>query len=630
MAIHYVNSVNENLDTVKELISKLRSGVTRIGLDTETNGLDPFTNEVLLVQIGIDDEVYVLNRGRIGLPFFVSLFNLINERNIVCVGHNIKFDMKMIKCDTDVWLKKAYCTQTAESVLTAGVGEKLYSLANLVMKYYYEEMDKEVRLQFIGMRQGDSFTEQQITYGAKDILYLTGIMDIQLEKCQEAKLGKIFELEMKLLPVVAKMEHRGITLDVDHWNKLTDDAEVNLIELERKLKASLLSHKKLGKYENAYDFATALAIPVKTKRDTLALQSITDQTAIVDWAVEKFNMGSHKQLLTVLNLVGIKVKNTNEKTLRKLESNEIIDLILEYRDFEKRLSTYGRNIIELINPVTGRIHTEYFQVGTQTGRFSSTNPNMQNIPTHNGYREGFVARPGYSFMAIDYSQQEYRLAGALSKEQKIIEAYLNGFDMHTATAAIRYNKKFEDVTKDERSKGKTINFAVLYGTTEFGLKKNLQISIDDAVELLKNFFAGYPRLTAFKKAVEDTIVKLGYSITPMGRRRYFKELPPFATPKDIETHISKMKREGFNMVIQGGGADVTKLAMVALEENNPFPDGFFPLLQVHDEIVAEVEDSILDEALKFMKSTMENAFQPFLGEIPAVVDAKISKVWTKS
>lgn len=628
--IYYVKNFADGIDIIKTMLDSLAK-VDHVTIDTETTGLDPFTCDILLYQFKVGDDIFVLNRGKIGSKFFTKLIDKVNDLNILCLGHNIKFDAKMIKQDTGVWIKRMYDSMIIESVLTSGLGGKYPSLAELVKKYCNIDLDKSNRLEFLNMNHNSDFTDGQINYSALDVLYIDDIRNGQLNLVEEAHLGKIVELEMNVLPVVVKMERQGITLDIPYWKKLTDGASIQCDELRVKVKYTIFDALDLSKYDNALSLTDALCIPAKTKRLRVTLESITDPAESKSWIMANFNIASHKQLLTALNLIGIETPDTNEKTLSRLPSHPVIDIILEYRDYEKRISTYGYNVIEAVNPVTGRIHTEFNQIGTSTGRFSSSGGvNMQNIPTHNGYREGFVARDGFSFMAMDYSQQEYRLAGSLSKEPAIIDAYLAGYDMHTASAAKRYNKEFKDVTKDERSKGKGINFTVLYGGTEWALGKNLKVPTDEAKQILSKFFADYPRLTLFKNAVEERIVKLGYSVTPMGRRRYFKALSPLSTPYEVVSHISKMKREGFNMVIQGGGADVTKLALYDMDRNNPFGDLFIPLLQVHDEIVAEVHDSILVEAEIFMKAQMEGAFQPFLGVIPALVEAHVSKRWEKS
>lgn len=628
--IRYINNLTDNIEDAKYLIGLLKTS-TIIGLDTETTGLDPFTSQVLLVQISVGGDDFVINRGGVGISFVTNLLNLINDNSILCIGHNIKFDMKMLRQDTGIWIKKVHDTMIIEAVLTSGLGGKFVSLLDLVAKYCEVYLEKETRLDFLEMNHESSFSERQITYSATDVHYLYPIYTEQMRLAKEANLEAIVDLECKVEPVVAKMEREGIILDIPYWSDLTGKAEIKLKELEIKLKELLLSSVDMSKYSNAFEFSQAVAIPVKTKKLTKELESILDPNLVMGWVVDNLNIHSHKQLLTLLNLIGIKTPDTNEKTLKKLPENKYVATILDFRDYEKRLSTYGYNVIEAVNPVTGRIHADFNQVGTASGRFSSSGGvNMQNIPTHDGYREGFVARPDYTLLAVDYSQQEYRLAGAITREPKIIEAYVNGFDMHTATAALRFNKELKDVTKDERNKGKAVNFTILYGGTEYALGKNLDIPKGEAEAILAQFLESYPVLAQFKEKAENRIAELGYSVTLMGRRRYWQALPIFATPKEIVNYENRMKREGFNHCIQGTGADVTKLAMHRLDTNNPFGDKFIPLLQVHDEVVAEVHDSIAKEAEEWMKFEMEEAFRPFLGIIPAKTDSKLSKRWTKS
>lgn len=629
MAIVYIDNIDNQKDSIKKLISEIKSNPKYIYLDTETTGLDPFLSKVLLIQIRVFDDIYVINRQLLGEEFSKSLIKLINSVDSVVVGHNIKFDSKMIRTDTGIWLSKLYDTMIAECVLSAGIGKALYSLSELTQKYCGIVLNKKDRLSFTEVTADFSFTEQQITYAATDLVYLEEIVTAQMERAESEKLLDIIDLEMKVVSVVSKMEYQGITLDVPHWLVLTEDAEKVADEISKLLTDKIFERLDKSKYSNALEFANALCIPVKNKRDKVAAESITDIDSVLDWAKRQFNANSTKQMVTSLNLIGVETKDTNAKTLKKLPKDDVIDTILDLREVEKKISTYGRNVIDLINPVTNRIHTDYYQMGTETGRFSSRNPNMQNLPRKGGYREGFISREGFSLISMDYSQQEYRLVGALSKEPKIIEAYVAGSDMHTATASNRFKKPLSEITSEERNFGKTMNFAILYGTTEFGLMRNFSVTKEEALEMLDDFYKGYPKLTAFKNYAEDLIMKLGYSITPLGRRRYFPPLPVFGSPYELEKITSKMKREGFNMIIQGGGADITKIALSRMNIENPFEDLFNPILQIHDEIVCEVHDSILNDGLNFMESCMIGAFKPFLGEIPAKVDHRISKRWGK-
>ena len=432
---------------------------------------------------------------------------------------------------------------------------------------------------------------------------------------------------MKLVPVVATMELNGITLNKEAWNKLTEQATVTTETLKRELKETLLAFVSYSC--NGLQLAEKLHIPVSRKRDQQALELITDSGVLKTWVNENFNLNSHLQLKTLLELAGIKVTDTNEKTLKKFGRNKVIDLLLEYREAVKKLTTYGNNIVDLINPITNKIHTHYLNIGTATGRFASNNPNMQNIPSQSEYREAFEAMDGFSLVAMDYSQQEIRLVGAISNEKKIIDAYKQNIDLHKETASLIFNKPPEEVTKDERYFGKTLLFAILYGTTEYGLKYNLQISLEKAQEMIKAFYNGYPSLSKFKSLAEEKILELGYSVTPLGRRRYWNSRPLFSDTYETQRYFDKMKREGFNFLIQGSGADITKIAMCNMFYNNPFGDKFRILLQVHDEIVAEIHDSILKEAVEFMKEQMLNAEQPFLGQVPAAIDFKVAKKWSK-
>jgi DNA polymerase I-like protein with 3'-5' exonuclease and polymerase domains len=632
--IHYIYDITENKDSISKLIEEIKSKPEYIFFDTETTGLNPYLAKTLLYQFMVNEDVYVVNRARLGKDFLIRLIDLCNKSEATYVGHNIKFDVEMVKVDLDLYLNKVFDTMIAEVIINTGVGKELYSLAELVRKYCFVDLDKSMQKSFIVEGQSlEDFSQEQIDYAGKDIVFLRKIIESQLEEINSKGLAKVVDLEMKVVKVVSDMELHGVSLDVPHWRQLTNDAKELSKKYSEEFKAIVFDRinnsKPKLKFSNALEFAEKLCIPIKTKRARTELENILDTSAVVEWAKGEFNINSHKQMLNAFNIIGIKTDSTNEKILNKLPKDEVIDKLLDIRGVEKNISTYGENVIDLINPVTGKIHTDYFQMGTSTGRFSSRNPNMQNLPRKGGYREGFVARDGYSFISMDYSQQEYRLVGALSKEPKIIDAYVSGSDMHTATAANRFNKSLKEVTPEERNFGKTMNFAILYGTTEFGLMRNFSVSKAEALSMLDDFYAGYPVLTAFKNAVEDIILKRRYSVTPMGRKRFFESAPVYGSPKELEKLEARIRREGFNMIIQGGGADITKIALYDMFNLNPFGDLFYPVLQVHDEIVCEVSDTVLKDGEDFMRNCMVGAFQPFLGEIPAVVDSRVSKRWGK-
>jgi DNA polymerase-1 len=311
-----------------------------------------------------------------------------------------------------------------------------------------------------------------------------------------------------------------------------------------------------------------------------------------------------------------------------MAQHPILDIMMEKSECAKRVSTYGRSVIEYFHPITGRVHTEFLNMGAASGRFSSGNPmNLQNIPRDNGYKECFISAPDFDWISADYSQQEFRLAGAISGEQKIIDAYIQGADMHTATATLIYNKPLNEISKQERFIGKTANFTIVYGGTEWALGKNLGLSNEKSMEILKAFHEGYPTFSEFKSVAEAAILKMGFSSTVLGRRRYNEPQPIYQTNNEYLKYIGKQKREGFNHIIQGTAADITKMGMVIAYRDNPFGNLFRMLIQVHDELNAEAHKDISKDAAQFLKESMLKAEAPFLGSIPAAVDVNISNHW---
>jgi DNA polymerase I len=616
----------EDLD-IKEFQGNLGRTMV-ISVDTEATDKDPIVAEWILFQIKLADQIYLFDSRTVDLNFLIYIIELINSSGKRVISHNSKYDLKMIFLGTGIFLKNNHDTMLVESFIYKGVGKVFYSLAELVEKYCNEILEKEVRSSFIAFK-GELSTEQ-LTYSALDVEYLETIYDAQMELIFQRGLERIYTLEMNLVPVVARMELNGVFVDSDEWLAL----EAKAIEDRKKsfelILNTIVDNINFSKYDNGFVLAKAFYIPVRTKRERLTLESIVDASFLKDWLKENININSPKQLLNILNCIfHLKVKSTNEKILKDVNDKIIVPHILTYREHNKNITTYGSAWLNNISFATGRVHSEFLQNGTESGRFSSINPNLQQIPKDPEYRKPFKAPPGKLILGMDYSQQEYRLAGAISREPVIIDAYMHGKDMHTATASIIFGKKLEEVTKEERNVGKTINFAVLYGSTEFGLAYNLKIDTDTATSFLKAFYEGYPVLTAFKEAMEDAIIEKGYSSTILGRKRYWERPLMYIDFREMERLDKQIRREGFNHLIQGTGADVTKLAMIKMTEENPFGDSFKLVMQIHDEIVVEIDETIKDEAVKFGVKCMVDVFQPFLGNIPALVDPHVGDCWSK-
>ena len=613
-----------------ELALELSEGETSdVFCDLETTGLDPRVSKILLFQVMANDKIFIFDFLHLNKEHLKYLINLLKTTKVTSVFHNTKFDLKFIYNETGIWMDRVFDTMNCEVLINAGVGKSTYKLSELALKYCGIELEKETRDLFTA-NEVTIITDQMLNYSAMDVKVLSEIYYKQLELVDEAKEMEILRIEMDLLPVVAKMEFDGVLLDTQKWTELDSKERIRLEHLSKELLEIFIDGRDMNKYEDAFALAKALSFPMSnlSKKKENEMRILTGKDLMREWARQNFNIGSTYQVQAALGLQGINVVSTDKKVLNKLPKTPVINALLEKSECAKRISTYGIGVLDFINPVSGRIHTEFLDMGTATGRFSSGNPiNLQNIPNAPGYRESFVASPDYDWISADYSQEEFRLTGAVSGERKIIDAYLQGADMHTATATLIYNKPLSEITKQERFVGKTANFTIIYGGTEYALGKNLSIPENKAKEILRAFNTGFPTLAAFKEAAETMIVKMGYSATPLGRRRYNTVKPVYMNADEYLRYVSKLKREGFNHIIQGGAADIIKIAMVNIYNKNPFGDKLKMMIQVHDEIDAEAHKTVSQDAAQFMKEEMEKAEQPFLKEIPAQVDVSMGDHW---
>jgi DNA polymerase-1 len=361
---------------------------------------------------------------------------------------------------------------------------------------------------------------------------------------------------------------------------------------------------------------------------------------IYEIAGETFNLASPKQLGDILfdklKIGGAKQKKTKtgqyatgEEILSYLaKDNEIVRNILEWRQLVKLKNTYVDALPNQVDPKTQRVHTDYMQTVAATGRLSSTNPNLQNIPirTERGrqIRKAFIAREeNYTLLAADYSQIELRIIAALSGETTMIEAFKNGEDIHKSTASKVFNVALEEVTKEQRSNAKTVNFGIIYGVSAFGLSNQTDLTRSESAELIDAYYKTYPKLKAYMADQVDFARENGYVETVLGRRRYLKDI-------NSANAIVKggAERNAVNAPIQGSAADIIKIAMINIHrrlKNENWQSKM--LLQVHDELVFDVHNSELEKIQPMIKTEMENAFKI---EVPLTVDLGMGKNWLEA
>jgi len=604
--------------------------VDEVFLDAETSSTDTITCKVYLIQVMVGDVIYVFDCLKFKeIDYLVSLLS-----NKLVVGHNIKFDLKVLYFKTKILLPNVFDTMLAEIILYQGIGLKYVSLSELVRRYIGTALDKSVRESFYAGGLLESITQQQYIYAAEDVLYLRKIKERQVEKLFDEKMLDTLNLEMTLVPVVASMEIEGVLLNETEWSRLMVLSKQTAKDIAEELKEIFIKRLDKARWATLYDASEYLGIVPRIKKDRELLKTITIPEYYDSFFRQNLNIASSTQLVTLLNLVGYpELESTGEKIIKDYvgkDSDKIFEKILEFREQYKKGTSFGQGFLDDIHPVTGRIHSDFNQLGTATGRFSSGNPNLQQIVAGSDYRKCFIAPKGYKMIISDYSQQELKLAGAASKEPEIINAYKQGIDLHALTASALFEKELSEITDKERSIAKGFNFAVLYGSTEYGLAYNFGFPVEYTKTLLDNFYKKYRTLKVFKTAFENAVLSLKYSRTLHGRKRYFENKQFFRDSKEAYKAERQIKREGFNHLIQGTAADVTKIAMIDIFNNNPFGEGLKIIMTIHDEIVCIANEECVIGARDFIVKCMNDALQRFLGEIPSEVDCCIEDYWFKS
>lgn len=595
---HFYQSVAPGMAT--KLFIKNLMNQSSVCFDTETTSLNSLEAE--LVGIAFSWEI---GKGYY-MPFpedkteaqelIEQLRPFFEAENIEKVGQNLKYDLKVLRKYNLKVEGKLFDTMLAHYLINPDMRHNMDVLAETYLNYtpisITELIGKKGKNQ-LSMR--DVSLEKQTEYAVEDADITLQLKEHFTKELGEANTQKLFdEIEIPLLRVLADMELEGINLDSEFLNSLSEQLDSDIKTLEKNI------YKEAG---------------------------------------EEFNIASPKQLGDILfdklKLVDKPKKTktgqyaTSEDILSYLaKDHEIIKHILEYRGLAKLKSTYIDALPLQVEPTTGRVHTDYMQTVAATGRLSSNNPNLQNIPirTERGrqVRKAFVPRnEDYILLAADYSQIELRIIAALSKEETMIEAFNNGEDIHASTASKVFNVPLNEVTREQRSNAKTVNFGIIYGVSAFGLSNQTDLSRSEAKELIDTYYETYPKLKSYIGKQVDFARDHGYVQTVLGRRRYLK---------DINSRNAVVRgaaeRNAVNAPIQGSAADIIKVAMINI--HNKLEAGNFKtkmLLQVHDELVFDVYKSELDTIKPLIKSEMESAFKL---EVPLLVDLDTGDNWLEA
>ena len=559
----------EHLDNVEDFIKKAEEN-KKVIIDVigkEGNILD---KRVLYVFLSLDgNEIYYVNEDE--LP---QIKTLLSNPEIKKHGYDLKEDYILLK-PYEIELNSMDFDITIAEYLIDSKSSTSYECSAIAMKYLTRKIKSKEDLLGKGAKakKFDEIEFDELSAYIGDILNtVNGVYPKMEENLKETEMdGLFYHVEMPLVEVLGSMEYIGMKVDKDQLNELKEKFTTIINELENE---------------------------------------------IFELAGEPFNINSPKQLGVVLfEKLGLPVikktktgYSTNAEVLEKLrDKHEIIDKITEYRQIVKLNSTYVEGLLKIINPKTGRIHSSFNQTITTTGRISSTEPNMQNIPvkTEMGrdIRKVFVADDNCKLVDADYSQVELRVLAHMSGDENMIDAFKHGEDIHSKTASQIFDVDIKDVTSKQRIEAKAINFGIIYGKTDFGLSQDLNIPVATAKAYIDSYFNKYPKIKEFMDEAIESATETGYATTILNRRRYIPEIK--ASNFIVR---NQGKRFAMNAPIQGSAADIIKVAMVnvynKLKENNMKSR---LILQVHDELIVEAVDEELEMAEKIVREEMENA-----------------------
>ena len=586
----------DGMDDMQTLADQLKQA-GRFALDTETSGLDAMQASLvgMSFSMGAGQGHYVPVSSDTW-PAIRDVFQpVLEDSEATLVGQNLKFDGKVLRRHgIDITKATLQDTMVAHYLLEPDQPHGMDALAQAKLGYQCIPITELIGKKGKNQKSmADLDPKDVFMYACEDADITWQLADTLLPELEKEGLMDLFrDVEMPLLSVLLDMEMTGVTLDDGHLTR----------------------------------FSAAL----QSQLEVL-------QADIQRLAGSPFNVDSPKQLGDILfEHLGItaKVKKTktgqyptSEAVLSKLkDAHPIVGKVLEYRKLKKLRSTYVEPLPALVNPSTGRVHTTYMQVVAATGRLSSKDPNLQNIPirTEQGreIRKAFIpSGPNRTLLAADYSQVELRIAAAMSQEQGLIQAFQAGEDIHAATAAKVFGVPVEEVTRDQRSQAKAVNFGILYGQGAFGLAETLGIPRKEAKQIIDAYHAQFSGLQAFTKACVDRAREEGRATTLLGRRR---PLPDIQSNNAVVRSFAE--RNAVNTPIQGSAADIIKLAMIKVHKALEGMDSQL-IMQVHDELVVDVAKEELETVTRLVIQSMEDALKL---EVPLVVDAQHGATWLEA
>lgn len=565
-----------------------------IGFDVETTDLDPYKGELRLVQLSNGRETKVVDVRAFGsgdelktAPALKPLRDLLSSKKQTKIAHNAKFDTKWTRHHLGCDVENIYDTYLASVLIGSADGERRHGLADVVQFFLGRTLDKTEQVSDWGAAE---LTASQIEYAAKDAVIMLEVRERLHERIIADGLTRVLEIENQCILPIAQMELNGIYLDEQRWREqlavVSKKQAVAAEELQGMLSAGVAQASLFGRPE--------------------------------------INLDSIDQVTNALQNLGVPVEGTTRAgaLLPLAEKYPVVAKLLEYRQVAKASQSFGENILNFVEPATGRIHADFRQIGAPTGRFSCSNPNLQQIPHETEYRRCFMAPKGRKLVIADYSQIELRILADISKDKAFIDAFQSGADFHAATAAQIFGIAADAVTPDQRSFAKRLNFGVVYGIGVQRFAKMTGLSESQAEDTLRRYFATYPRMDDWLRTQAKSVLSDRTARTLSGRiaRMRFNE--------NDRSEVGAAQRYAKNMPIQGTSADILKRALRLLHDD--IRDTSAKLVNiVHDEILVETDAADAEETARKLENAMLSAGREFLKDVPVKVDLTVSDEWSK-
>ncbi len=565
-----IGAENQLISAKKLLMESKKQRI--IHLDTETTSLIMHAGVLSLVQILINEDLLLLPADF----DFIPLREMVEDPEVQVVLHNANFDLGFLQAHAMPNLKpiNIWDTNIAERILCGGL-EIGYSLNDLAARYLGVKLIKDKKLT-TSFEPGAELTDEQAVYASMDVVVLAGIARAQKQALQQNGLWELAQIEMDLIPAVLAVSMAGVQVDVGLLEKRKAVLEVEIASARAHV------HEMLG---------------------------------------QEINLNSPVQVLAALKELGIQAKTTQKKSLSRIK-HPVGRALIKYKDAAKEYGTFIKGWLDRIERNTGRLHGDFQQVGTVTGRLSCRKPNLQQVPGNGDLRRAFIAAPGHKLIVADYSQIELRIVAELSGDPVLIEAFEGGRDIHSETAARIFNTPLEKVDDELRGRAKAINFGVIYGLGINSLAERVGCSEGEARQFYNKYFKTFRQLARYRRAVSSRVLRKPYSKTLWGRVRYYN------SPNSAKLSEYQLRNRAINTPVQGSAGDIFKLSLYWLHQK--LADDAKVVNLIHDEVVVEAPEDQVEKVKEVIYETLVEAGAHFLRKVPVVVDIEIRDTWAKA